>query len=213
MRKSYLSKGAETQTLIGGSFLGEKSGLHFFKTKHGKFSPLKTQNTVMMRDSDLIANQSIAEADEESLNNNIQVQGSQLKQPDAKAFVSVQGKLNVSVEIEKERQNIRNATLTHRNQWADKQILLYDSQHEFTKAFKNQKRNPNSTVRNIAGFGQLKTNVQNKTLFSNSLIRDSVMSTLKHMTDKEDRSEEQSIASIAGETLNELELTKPKIDI
>ena len=39
------------------------------------------------------------------------------------------------------------------------------------------------------------------------------MSTLKHMTDKEDRSEEQSIASIAGETLNELELTNPKIDI
>jgi hypothetical protein len=68
-------------------------------------------------------------------------------------------------------------------------------------------------VRNIAGFGQLKNNVQNKTLFSNSLIRDSVMSTLKHMTDKEDRSEEQSITSIAGETLNELELTKPKIDI
>ena len=35
------------------------------------------------------------------------------------------------------------------------------------------------------------------------------MSTLKHMTDKEDRSDEHSIASLAGETLNEL--TKPKL--
>jgi antitoxin component of RelBE/YafQ-DinJ toxin-antitoxin module len=35
------------------------------------------------------------------------------------------------------------------------------------------------------------------------------MSTLKHMTDKEDRSDEHSIASLAGETLNEL--TKPRL--
>jgi len=39
------------------------------------------------------------------------------------------------------------------------------------------------------------------------------MSTLKHLTDKEDRSEDQSNPSIAGETLNELELTKAVIEI
>ena len=91
MRQSNLSKFVtETQTLIGGSFAGERTGPHWFKTKSGRFNPLKTQHSAIIKDSDLIANQSIAELDEESLHNNINIKGSQLKQSDSKVGPSIQ---------------------------------------------------------------------------------------------------------------------------
>ena len=48
--------------------------------------------------------------------------------------------------------------------------------NDFKKDIKTMRMKPNSTVRNVAGFRKTGEN----TLFSNSFIRDSVISTLKH---------------------------------
>ena len=118
-------------------------------------------------------------------------------------------RLQFSVDLER-NMNLKMATLTQRNNWADQQILLYDSQQDFNKNYKQFKHKPNSTVRNVAGFRQhAVSGIHDKTLFSNSFIRDSVLSTLKHVTDREEASDERSLTSQTGEIH---ELNKPKLN-
>lgn len=69
------------------------------------------------------------------------------------------------------------------NQGLKNQVLMFNSLNDFKTDIKKQmmRKVQNATVRNVAGFKAAANQpIDQKTLFSNSFIRDSVISTLKH---------------------------------
>ena len=82
------------------------------------------------------------------------------------------------------------------------QVLMFNSLNDFKKEAKNMWHRQSTTVRNVAGF----RNTGQNTLFSNSFIRDSVISTLKQSGPEGERFSEYSSDANA-----EHNLTNPRL--
>ena len=81
---------------------------------------------------------------------------------------------------------------------------MFNSLNDFKKDPKTMRIKQNSTVRNVAGFRK----TGNNTLFSNSFIRDSVISTLKHNSKDGEKFSEHENSSDGNANAN---LTNPRL--
>ena len=79
---------------------------------------------------------------------------------------------------------------------------MFNSLNDFATDIKKQmmKKLQNATVRNVAGFrGGANQPIEQKTLFSNSFIRDSVISTLKHNSKDGERQGADRYSDVSSE--------------